>query len=438
MSSPEVSIIVRTKNELYWLGQCLEKVYQQNFKDFELIVVDNSKNTQTKNFIKKNYPNIKIIKYKDKFFFPGKALNLGIKNSKGKYVAIISGHCVPKDKFWLGNLLKNIKNKKNIAGVYGKQEPIENSNFRDIIDLSYLFGNDKKYQSKDPFFHNANSIIQKTLWIKKNFDNKIKHIEDRIWAQYFQLKGFKIVYEPKASVFHHHGVFHHNNLERTKKISEIVKPVVTTNKKPYIICVIPIKDPLQFKSGEYLIEKPISEILKINYVKKIIIICNDKNLKKKLSNKNIIFFNRDKKLDIFYLGINYFLLQTYKKYFSKFKCTHILFFLDCYYSRPKLFFRNLIRKENLKYDAVFPFCELKNNSIWKKRNGNFEKVYSTSIPTKLNKYPFFIQLKGVGSLISISSFLISGIEVENYRPIIIDYNSSIKFSKEIINNINDS
>jgi len=438
MSSPEVSIIVRTKNELYWLGQCLEKVYQQNFKDFELIVVDNSKNTQTKNFIKKNYPNIKIIKYKDKFFFPGKALNLGIKNSKGKYIAIISGHCVPKDKHWLGILLRNIKNKKNIAGVYGKQEPTENSNSRDIIDLSYLFGNDKKYQLKDPFFHNANSIIQKKLWLKKNFDNKIKHIEDRIWAQYFQLKGFKIIYEPKASVFHHHGVSHHDNLERTQKISEIVNPVERTKKKPYIICIIPIKDPLKFKSGEYLIEKPISEILKINYVKKIIIICNDKKLRKKLSNKNIIFFNRDKKLDIFFLGLNYFLLQTYKKYLSKFKCTHILFFLDCYYLRPKLFFRNLITKENFKYDAVFPFSEFKNNSIWTKKNGKFEKVFSSSIPTKLNKYPFFIQLKGLGSLISINSFLSTGIEVENYKPILINNICSIKFSTEIINNLNES
>jgi len=131
-------------------------------------------------------------------------------------------------------------------------------------------------------------------------------------------------------------------------------------------------------------------------------------------------------------------LQTYKKYLSKFKCTHILFFLDCYYLRPKLFFRNLITKENFKYDAVFPFSEFKSNSIWKKKNGKFEKIFSSSIPTKLNKYPFFIQLKGLGSLISINSFLSAGIEVENYKPIFINHICSIKFSSEIINNLNGS
>ena len=70
-----------------------------------------------------------------------------------------------KDNKWLGNLLKNVKI-KNIAGCYGKQEPLDISNPNDVRDLYYLFGKDRKVQSKDPFFHNANSIIKKKLWEK--------------------------------------------------------------------------------------------------------------------------------------------------------------------------------------------------------------------------------------------------------------------------------
>ena len=52
----------------------------------------------------------------------------------------------------------------------------------DVRDLTYLFGLDKKVQSKDPFFHNANSMIRKSTWKKNQFDETIKHIEDRLWA----------------------------------------------------------------------------------------------------------------------------------------------------------------------------------------------------------------------------------------------------------------
>ena len=84
--------------------------------------------------------------YKSKIFFPGKAINLGIKKSKGKFIAMISGHCIPKDKFWIQNLLKNFTS-KNIAGVYGKQEPLDISDPNDVRDLIYLFGKDNHIDS---------------------------------------------------------------------------------------------------------------------------------------------------------------------------------------------------------------------------------------------------------------------------------------------------
>ena len=38
-----VSIIIRTKNEENWIGLCLEKIFKQTYKNFEVIIVsDNS------------------------------------------------------------------------------------------------------------------------------------------------------------------------------------------------------------------------------------------------------------------------------------------------------------------------------------------------------------------------------------------------------------
>ena len=66
---------------------------------------------------------------------------------------------------------------------------------------------------------NGKRAEEKTVQHEKNrlkhnhkFDENIFHIEDRIWAQKQINKGYKIIYEPKASVFHYHGVYHRNNI----------------------------------------------------------------------------------------------------------------------------------------------------------------------------------------------------------------------------------
>ena len=66
---------------------------------------------------------------------------------------------------------------------------------------------------------------------KKQFDETIKHIEDRLWASSVLKNRKKIVYEPEASVIHFHGVGHHGNLKRVSTISKILKTKIFKNKK---------------------------------------------------------------------------------------------------------------------------------------------------------------------------------------------------------------
>ena len=78
MKNPLVSIIVRTKNESFWIGKCLHEITTQVYTNYEVIVVDNSSSDKTISIIKKNFKKIKIVNYKSKNFYPGKAINLGI------------------------------------------------------------------------------------------------------------------------------------------------------------------------------------------------------------------------------------------------------------------------------------------------------------------------------------------------------------------------
>ena len=115
----KVSIIIRVKNEEKWINSCLRSVFNQVYKNYEVIIVNNNSEDNTIKNIKKF--NVKIINIKN--FLPGRAINFGIKKSQGQIIVCLSGHCIPKDKYWLGSLIKDL-NIKNIAGVYGRQEPL--------------------------------------------------------------------------------------------------------------------------------------------------------------------------------------------------------------------------------------------------------------------------------------------------------------------------
>ena len=52
---PKISIIIRTKNEEDWISHCLEMIYNQDFQDFEVILVDNNSSDHTID-IAKRYP----------------------------------------------------------------------------------------------------------------------------------------------------------------------------------------------------------------------------------------------------------------------------------------------------------------------------------------------------------------------------------------------
>lgn len=271
----KVSIIVRTKNEERWIAQCLSAIERQSYKNRELILVDNDSSDKTVE-IASNF-NVKYIKYSpEDGFKPGRAINLGIEASSGEFIVILSGHCIPTNDKWLERLIENLDNDE-IAGVYGRQEPLSFTSNLDKRDLAITFGLDKKVQVKDPFFHNANSAITRSIWEKFPFDNDCTNIEDRIWGLQVISAGKKIVYEPEASVFHHHGIHHDLNEDRANNIVRIMESLPTGKDKSKIlenlniVVFIPIRGNLIHFEDQYLLKHTISQIEGIEIIKEIVV-----------------------------------------------------------------------------------------------------------------------------------------------------------------------
>ncbi len=217
----KASIIIRTKNEEKWIRRCLFAVSNQDSNNFEIIVVDNGSTDNTLEIVKQF--NVKIVHYNENKYFPGKALNFGFNNSIGEYIVFLSGHCIPLNDKWLERLLVCFKEDDSIAAVYGRQEPLPDSNLFDKRDLWNIFGKEKRLQEEDYFFHNANSIIKREILSQIPFDENLPSIEDQAWAQKIISLGYKIFYEPHASVYHYHGVNQGYNEVRAEKQVEVIE-----------------------------------------------------------------------------------------------------------------------------------------------------------------------------------------------------------------------
>ena len=388
---PKISIIIRTKNEERWILKCLEQINKQTFKDYEIILVDN--NSTDKTVQKATIAGVKKI-FVIKNFLPGKALNLGIKKSLGEYIVCLSAHCIPTNKDWLKNLIKNFKLESNVAGVYGRQEPMEFSKDSDKRDLFLVFGLDRKVQIKDSFFHNANSIIKKSIWEKFKFDEKITNIEDRLWGEKIIQSGYKIIYEPSASVFHHHGIHQDGNQVRLRNVVNIIQSYSKNfsqgnldPKKLNIIAIIPSKGPLKKNGKDFLIRHTIKEAKKSKFIKKVIVSTDNKQTRNfAIKNGAECPFLRPKKLSMG--NVN---LRTVQKFSlselerNKIFPDLIIHLEETYPFRDKDLIDQAI-KVLLKngYDTVIAAKEEK-GWLWKEDTNGYLRIEEGDIPEKIKK-----------------------------------------------------
>ena len=393
----KVSIIIRTKNEEQWIEMCLRKIYEQTYKNFEIIIVDNLSKDKTIDKIKKY--NCKIVKIKK--FIPGKAINMGVSKSTGEIIVCLSAHCIPVDKDWLKHLILDL-NKKNIGAVYGKQLPLPYSSPLDKRDLYNTFGEEKRIQSKDTFFHNANSAFKKKLWNKIKFDEKILHIEDRVWAHDILQLGYKIIYQPKSKVYHWHGINQSLDLKRCEEIVSILENLnYVTGKKPNLIkfknlkcaAVIPIIGKTLSIKNKNLLELTINQIKQSKLVDEIYLYSNNKdnkNISKKLGVD--VSINRENNsspyLDII-SSVRNFLEKLEKK--NKFFDLVVIATEHFPLRNPKIFDEMIKLSINKNFDVVVPVQPFK-GSIFTKENVKNKTLINGTIPTKIKDEIIFSRI----------------------------------------------
>jgi glycosyltransferase involved in cell wall biosynthesis len=226
-SKIKTSIIIRSYNEARYLSACLSAVNNQCIdSEVEVILVDSGSTDKTIE-IARNY-GCKIIEIQNKDFTYGYSLNVGISKAEGEYVVVISAHCVPADQFWLNSLISPLINGE-ASLTFGSQQADPNAR---CSEFNFF---EKKYNSKVNSklvmdrFNNGNSAFTKSIWIKRQFDEKIKAQEDVLFARWHASEGSKIIFVPNSIVIHYHNYNNHSLFKRLSLDSEVNSYLLVRN-----------------------------------------------------------------------------------------------------------------------------------------------------------------------------------------------------------------
>jgi cellulose synthase/poly-beta-1,6-N-acetylglucosamine synthase-like glycosyltransferase len=124
-----VSVIICAKNEYHNLVRFLPKVLEQDYPEFEVVVVNDASDDDTFYLLREladKYPGLKLVNITQNLnFFTGKKfpLSIGIKSAKYDLVLLADADCLPAGPKWIESMQSVFTDKTVIALGYGAYAP---------------------------------------------------------------------------------------------------------------------------------------------------------------------------------------------------------------------------------------------------------------------------------------------------------------------------
>ena len=126
---PPVSVVICARNEGENLQMFLPKILEQNYPDFEVIVVSDCSEDDTLMILAElelTHKNLRHTSIEtDRKFSHGKklAVTIGLKSAKNEHIVLIDADCYPVSANWLASIMSAYTNNTEIVLAYGGYEP---------------------------------------------------------------------------------------------------------------------------------------------------------------------------------------------------------------------------------------------------------------------------------------------------------------------------
>jgi glycosyltransferase involved in cell wall biosynthesis len=187
-----------------WIHQCLKRVYEQTYTNFEVIIIDSGSTDNTLSQIQE-FEKVQLLQIPPKDFHYSKTLNYGVSKSSGDYFVVISGHSLLIGNHWLEYAVRLMQENPKLAAASGHYYPLADAPIQERIKAAInRFKERNNFIHHDPGLTNTNAIYQRNLWEQYKFNEQLDLCEDYDWGLEMIKRGYDVIKDAKLSVFHSH------------------------------------------------------------------------------------------------------------------------------------------------------------------------------------------------------------------------------------------
>jgi rhamnosyltransferase len=198
-----VSIIMRSLNEGWALRETLPALRAQEYKNWELIVIDSGSTDGSVELIRQARPR-HFVQLKREEYNPSRVLNLGMQLSGAEFGIFLNADATPQGSNWLRPLAMALQHNQT-AAVLGKQIPRPDCQAVFAHDYERCFGPHRESLRWDHFFSMVSSGLRKDVWMQRGFLEKMQYSEDDEYTRWCRAQGYQVVYVPESVVMHSHN-----------------------------------------------------------------------------------------------------------------------------------------------------------------------------------------------------------------------------------------
>lgn len=213
---PKIFIVIPNLNGDRFLKDCLNSILNQKDYRIKTVLVDNGSSDKSVTTTKSLFPEVNIIKNNQNRGYAGGA-NRGVRFSiahKADYIMILNNDTVLPQNFF-HYLIETLENDRTI-GIIGPKILFFDDPKKvwfsggEIDQKRFTAGHQKKKSDNEMIFSTTEFITGCSMMVSKEVFQKIGFFDERFFIYYedvdfcFRAKKakYKIVYEPRATMFH--------------------------------------------------------------------------------------------------------------------------------------------------------------------------------------------------------------------------------------------
>ncbi|KAF0144497.1 MAG: hypothetical protein FD156_1801 [Nitrospirae bacterium] len=200
-----VSVVIPAYNAEKTIAACLTSLMKQDYPgDYEVIVVDDGSSDSTPNIVS-GYERVRLIKQENAG--PAAARNKGAAAAKGEIILFTDSDCVPEGN-WIKEMVNPFKDNRDVVGVKGRYKTKQKETTARFVQFEY---EDKyRYMQKDKyidFIDTYSAGFKREIFLEmRGYDTEfpVACAEDVELSFRLSKKGYKMIFNPNAVVYHIH------------------------------------------------------------------------------------------------------------------------------------------------------------------------------------------------------------------------------------------